>query len=366
VRGLFVPAACAALLACAPNHGQAFERLLSSADEAETHGRYGEAARGFEAAAAEARLPRDQAHARYLAALMFEREGDLGSARRGYEALARATPPEEDSGAAAYKEADMDIQRGDAEAGWQEMDAMLRRFPNDGLGKSALHRLLRHEDEARGPAATLAYLEARAPELASTERAEEVAYETAQRLEALGKLEEARDSLVRVAARWRYPVGALWDDALYEAAELDVRLGRPQIALSDLDAMLSQEEVSILNGSYTRPRYPDGTLLAGRIWRDELHDTAQARRMFHAAYANFPSWGMRDHALWLEADLFRQEGHADEECSTLARLVREFPESRYVPCAAGRCAGIARPLGSHAPRACHPYIEGRGDEKAGP
>jgi tetratricopeptide (TPR) repeat protein len=347
----------AVLAACAPNHGQAFERALAEGDRAETAGRYADAARSFDAAAMHALLYRDRTHAVYLAALMFERAGDLAPARERYEAVARAAPAAEDSGAAAYKEADMDIARGDSAAGWREMDAMLRHFPDDGLGKSAFHRLVRHEDETQGPGGALAYIEALAPVLDATERAEEVAYERAAHFETLGRLDEARDTFVRLASRWRYPIGALWDDSLYRAAELDRRLGRPKDALADLDAMLSQAEVSILNGSYTRPRYPDATMLAARIWRDDLHDPGEARKRFHAAYANFPTWQARDQALWLEADLWKTDGRTDEECGTLSKLVREFPDSRYVPCAAARCPSIARPSESQAPARCHAYIE---------
>jgi tetratricopeptide (TPR) repeat protein len=288
---------------------------------------------------------------------MYEKAGDLSSARDRYEALARSVPPAEDSGAAAYKEADMDIARGDPRLGWREMGAMLFRFPNDGLGKSALHRILRHEDETDGPLATLAFLRENASRLESTERAEEVAYEIASRLEELGKLEEARDDFVHMAARWRYPVGALWDDALYRAAVIDERLGRPKSALADLDALLSQQETSILSGSYTRPRYPQAAMFAARIWRDDLHDAATARQMFHAAYANFPSWGERDQALWSEAELWSAEHRSDEECATLSALTRQFPDSRYVPCAALRCSNVKRAPASRAPTSCHPYIE---------
>jgi tetratricopeptide (TPR) repeat protein len=330
---------------------------MAEADHAEVLGRYGEAARDFDAAASHALLQRDRAYATYLAALMFEKDGDVVSARDRYHVLSLASPPDEESGAATYKEADMDIARGDASYGWQEMDAMLRRSPNDGFAKSALHRMLRHVDEGQGPAGTLAYLRALTPTLDPTERAEEVAYETAARLEILGRLEEARDAFVRTAARWPYPIGALWDDALYRAAEIEERLGRPEAALFDLDAMLSQQEVSLLIGSYTRPRYPEAAMFAGRICRDDLHDAERARKRFHAAYANFPSWGMRDEALWLEADLSKTAGHLVEECGTLDKLAREFPDSRYLPCAMARCPAIRRPPQSRAPLRCHSHIE---------
>jgi TolA-binding protein len=358
VKTLLLVAVCAAALSCAPNHGQAYERALAQGDQAETAGRYADAAASYDAAADRALLYRDRAHAIYLAALMDERAGDLVAARKRYEMLASAAPPTEDSGAAAYKEADMDIARGDAQAGWREMEAMLRRFPDDGLGKSALHRILHHRDEAQGPAATLAYLQALAPALERTERAEEIAYETAAREETLGRLEQARDAFIAVASRWRYPIGALWDDSLYRAAEIDQRLGRPRDALADLEAMLRQAEPSLLNGSYTRPRYPDATMFAARIYRDDLHDRAEARRMFHAAYANFPTWQLRDQALWLEAQLWKDDGKTDEECGVLEKLASDFPDSRYVPCAAERCPALARPRESKAPARCHPYIGG--------
>ncbi len=234
---------------------------------------------------------------------------------------------------------------------------MLARFPNDGLGKPALHRILAHVDETQGPAGGLAYLRGVAPGLDRTERAEEVAYETAAHLETAGELEEAREEFIRTATRWRYPVGALWDDALFRAAGLDRRLGRPEAALADLDAMLSQQEASVLNGSYTRPRYPEAEMLAATICRDDLHDAARARALFHAAYTKFPDWAERDQALWMEAELWRKEARPEKECATLDVVVREFPDSRYVPCATARCPTLARPPSSHAPPECHPYIE---------
>src|SRR5580658_8520846 len=97
-------ATCAVVAACAPNHGQAYERAMAEADHAEVAGRYGEAARDFDAAASRALIHRDRTHATYLAALMFERAGDLASARERYDLLSRASPPAEDSGASAYKE----------------------------------------------------------------------------------------------------------------------------------------------------------------------------------------------------------------------------------------------------------------------
>jgi hypothetical protein len=115
--------------------------------------------------------------------------------------------------------------------------------------------------------------------------------------------------------------------------------------------MLSQREASILVGSYTRPRYPLAQMLEGKIYRDDLHDAVRGREAFHAAYADYPTWDRRDEALWLEADLFQRNGQNAQACETLRSLVREFPDSRYVPCASAACS-IDRPKASRAPEGC--------------
>ena len=85
-------------------------------------------------------------------------------------------------------------------------------------------------------------------------------------------------------------------------------------------------------------------------------DHARARDAFHRLYADFTHSTKRDDALWLEASLWREDGDAQTACSRLATLVRDFPSSRYVPCAARECAGITPGEGGKAPSECHAYL----------
>jgi hypothetical protein len=102
--------------------------------------------------------------------------------------------------------------------------------------------------------------------------------------------------------------------------------------------------------------YVPAMLRIGALWRVRLHDRARARDAFHRLYRDFANSTARDEALWLEAALWRDDGDARSACDRLALLVREFPDSRYVPCATQQCDGIARPDKSAAPKECHPYI----------
>ena len=99
-------------------------------------------------------------------------------------------------------------------------------------------------------------------------------------------------------------------------------------------------------------------LTIGELYRDRLNDRARARDAFHRFYVDFVHSTKRDEALWLEAALWRDDGHVAEGCDRLATLVHDFPDSRYVPCAVATCAAIARPAHSKAPNECHRYLLG--------
>lgn len=345
------------MAACAPSHGAAFSRAFAEAERAETAGRFEEAARKYDEAASGAKRDRDRDHARYLAALMVLRSGDTRDGVARLEKLARDAPDSEDAAAAAYRAAAARIDSGDGERGWPEMEQVMQRFPKHGIAHSALRRLLAHIDETNGKAGTLEYLRALASgPLGKSELGELIAFQIAERLAAVGRLQEARDAFVGVADRWPYPFGALWDDALWRASELDEKLGRFAIAVDDLERMLKERETTTLMGSYQRPRMSPALLRVGTIYADDLHDHAKARAAFHRLYSEFTTSPLRPQALWREARLFLDDGDTSSACSRLATLVHDFPDGRYVPCATGLCPSVKRPEKSKAPTTCHPYL----------
>ncbi len=347
----------ALLAACTPERGAAYTRSLELAEDEIMRGRYADAAARYDEAARSARIPRDGEHARFLAALMLEQAGDNRGAAAAYDAIANATPTREDAEGAAYRVADLRIRTGDAASGWRDLEAALRRFPGSGVARPALRRLVRHADEERGDAGGLAYLRGLEATLGGTECGEELAYGVAVHLARLGQTETARDAYVRVAERWPYPGGLLFDDALYHASELDEQLGRYDEAIADLRKMLAARESAFMVGSYERPRYDAAQLRIAELYQDRLHDDVRARAALHELYADFRTSLLREKALWKEAELSAKDGDPDQRCALLARLVGDFPDSRYVACAVERCPRIAVPRESQAPKTCRPYIE---------
>ena len=234
-----------------------------------------------------------------------------------------------------------------------ELDDFLRTYPNDGLAYPALVARLRIARSRGGKAEVLATLEALEPTVARTDSAGRVAFETAEALAKVGRLDDARAMFVSVATRWPYPHGEYFDDALYRASEVDETLGRMQDAIDDLTRMLAVSESSIWPGSYVRPRFPDAGFRIATLYRDKVGDKKRALAAFERYVERFPNALRRDEALWEAAKL---EDGDERACATLGRLVAMTPDSRYVPCVVAKCSEVTRPKGSHAPERCHPYL----------
>lgn len=339
---------------CAPNRGGPFAKSLAEARRNHHNGRFDAAASSFDEAAKNAKLPRDAVYARYEAALARARAGDIGRATTELRAIAKAKPASAYAAQAAYKVADMTRDRDEAE-GLRELEAVVSDFPESGVAQVALGHLL-HHDDAGGPEVALAHIDRLAPRVKSTKVEEKLLYERARRLEALGRTEQARDAYIAVATKWPYPFGGLNDDALYRAADMEEKLGRPKEAIALLEKLLSQREVSSFMGSYERPRYLPAVLRIAQIYEEKLNDRAQARSTLHRLYTEFTTSTMRDDALWREAELWRKDGDASTACDRLSTLADDFPDSRYVPCATLRCPSIKRTAKSKAPATCHDYL----------
>lgn len=350
-----VIASVALLPACGgPSRGDGYLRSLAEARREHHAGRFDLAAARFDEAAKSAKIPRDAVYARYEAALARARAGEVSAATAELRAIATATPANEYSAQAAFKAAELIRTRDDA-AGLRALEAVVVDHPESGVAQVSLGAIVQHDDEA-GPEAALAHLDAIDARVKGTKVEERLLYERARRLDALGRTEAARDAFVDVANKWPYPFGALNDDALYRASEMEVKLGRPREAIALLERLLSQREVSSFMGSYERPRYVPAMLRIAQLYEDKLGDRASARAALHRIYADFKTSPMRDDALWREAELWRKDGDAGKACDRLATLTGDFPDSRYVPCVALRCPSVSRPAKSKAPATCHEYL----------
>lgn len=337
-----------------PNRGDAYVRAVAEARRNRHDGRFDAAATKYDEAAKSATIPRDALYARYEAALLRAQAFDVARSAAELRAIARSKPPTEYSAQAAFKAAELAMASDEA-AGLAELETVVVDFPDSGVARVALARLLRHDDTA-GPEAALAHLDALLPRVRDKKVEEKARYERARRLEALARIEPARDAYLEVAAKWAYPFGAFNDDALFRAADIEESLGRPNEAIAILERLLSQREVSSFMGSYERPRYLPAALRIASLFEEKLGDRASARTALYRVYRDFTTSTMRDDALWREAELWRKDGNPSTACKRLETLASEFPDSRYVPCATRRCPNIVRPSKSRAPAVCHDYL----------
>jgi tetratricopeptide (TPR) repeat protein len=343
-----------ALAACAPNRGAQYPNAFAEAQRAETAGRYAEAAEKYEAAAKVAVRPRDRDHALYISGLMLMRAERVKDGIARLESVAAGSS--DHAADATYRVASARIEHGDEARGWREMEIILERFSSRGIAHSAFRQLLIKKDEESTDAALVWLRGLDAGPLAKSELGESIAYGIAERLARKEDWAAAHDQYLLVARRFPYPRGALWDDSLYKASEMDEKLKRFPHAIEDLEKMLAERETTTLVGSYQRPRMSPALLRMGILYRDGLSDRARARDAFRRLYADFKTSSLRDDALWLEADLWSADGNENEACARLGTLLQDFPDSRYVPCATTKCPTLKRPEKSKAPAECRDYL----------
>ena len=337
-------------MACAPTRPAAYVQARDAAESAYSDGRFTDAGQRWLDAAKSADTARDRSEARYRAATSYERAGQQDRARELYTLLAAGKS--ERAPRATFALADLSIRGGDEAGGNAALEAAIRKYPSSGVANLALRRYFAVLSEHGGDQAVLDYIARVEPELDRSDLAEQLLYERARRLEALGSTDKARDAYLVVADRFPYPHGAYWDDALFRGANCELELAQPARAIALLERMLAAREASHLSGSYERSRFADAAYRVAELYRDQEHNPEAARHAFHGVFLDYPSSTLRDDALWQEALLARQSDDT-AACAPLTLLVQQLPDSRYAPCAHEICKKL-RPI---ARRECAAYIE---------
>lgn len=352
-RALFVVLALLSAAGCGGRSATDYDRALAEARRASSAGRFAEASAAYGRTAKLASKERDHDNAFLLAALERARAGDVATALRDLDTLAKKEPRSPSTEEAAYKAADLRRKNGEEAAAFAAMEAFLVAHPESPFALPAFAHVLRHAD-ASSPGAggeALARLAGKVPE--GSPVGQKIAYVRAQRTEPAAARVRA---YVALADRYPYPRGPYWDDALFAAANVENDEGRPAEAISLLRRLVAEREVSDVIGSYQRPKLTPAMMLIAKIQADKLHDRAAARATLHDLYKTYVTSSERDDALWLEAKLFRDDGKKDDACATLATLVSDFPDSKFVPCAVAECPKIGRPNKSRSPATCRRYL----------
>lgn len=336
-------------LGCGSPPTPEYVQQVQSAGKATRQGSYTAAAQAYERAARVAGSAHDAEEARYRAASSYARGGERERARALYTQLA-ATALNRDLRARA------DFELAELEADAAAVDAhrlaALRRHPSSGNARAALRQHVEYLREHAGIQAVLDFLGTESQALAATELGEALFYLRARELDGAGRSAEARDAYLSCAARYPYPRGAYWDDALFRGAEMELVLGAPERAIAHLQRLLSEREDARFVGSYEKGRYAEAQLKLGQIYRDALRDPARARSELRKVWLNHPKSRLADDALFEEALVARQSGDLPGTCAPLSILVQKLPESRYAACAHELCDALPA---SASP--CHDYIK---------
>lgn len=327
-----------------------FARSLTQADRIYAQGRYDEAALRYQGALRLAESTHDRDEALYRRAESMKRAGRTAEATQAFTELIARSPRGERAPRAAYERATIALDQGDTARGNAELDALMRSYPDSAASVIALKRRVRGLGES-GEGAVQRTLEGFVPELDGTELGQHLHYETAASLEREGRLQQARARYLLVAQRYPYPGGVFWDDSLWHAAELDLRLGEPRAAIRHLEAILAEREEAFLVGSYEKGRYSPAQLRIAEIYRDILHDRAAARRAYEALWTSHATSVLRDEGAWHAATLATEAGDTRGACRLLESLMQRSPDSRYVACIPRLCPTL------HPKRSdCHEYI----------
>jgi tetratricopeptide (TPR) repeat protein len=344
----------AAVSACGPSIGAAYERSFAAGQRAYHSGRYEEAAHDFEQAAQTATRVKDRDEALFEAARMHEKRGAYAEAHAAYERVTKTSPDGPRAARAAYDMALVEVDHGDAERGYQLLLDATYKYPQHGSARRSLHRLIEHQLDLGGDEAVLKWLDGPGQTLRRSELDQQLDYERALALDRMGKKTEARDLLLKTAKDHPYPFGGLTDDALWHASLVDEELGRYDAAIADLRLLLADREASRMTGSYERPRYSPAQMRIAELYRDKLHDHRLARKEFHTLYSGHPTSVLRDDALWAEAVLAHADGDANEACTLVEALRKEFADSRFSRCGQLLCAAV-KPAAKERP--CANYVE---------
>ncbi len=335
--------ACVALTACT---GRAFihdwnERYIQAA-RAHDEGRLDDAEGHYVQLLKHAPDDETRRLAMLRLARLAEDRGRVDEARSAYRALYAADPADLHGAHAMYREVELTFEAdGDFDAALELCRALIARYPDYLPAEHCVDDVERYHRTAENLPALARELESMATALADTELGDFLLY----RLGRLYAEEMDRpDDAVAVFDRLYEldPVGPLYDDALWYAAQVRVEQERWQDALGYYQRLLDAREESWWIGSYDSEWVDDARFSRGRIYFERLEDYDRAAQEFAAYVDEFEDNLEQDDAAWWRVHALRRGG--GDWKGAARELIERFPESRFAPRAQRMIDGEEVPL----------------------
>jgi TolA-binding protein len=259
----------------------------------------------------------------------LEHAGRIQAAIQTYLAIpARAGDDPATAATAVYRAGVLLLADHQVTAAWTQLWRAVTDFPDEPVAGDALRALVTdgRRRDARALADELGRL---LTPLAETQVADNLLWWLADLTEhELGNAPGARALYDRIAAD--YPASGMRDDARWHAARISRALGDPRGAVARLRALLATREVALGAGSYFSIWLDDAQLELGKILRDDLGDLPGAAAAFRRLPEDYPASILRDDALYELAVTHEQMHDHAAACAAIARLAREFADSKYL------------------------------------
>ncbi len=306
----------------APEHAEALDR----ANQLERENQTSSAAVAYRKAAALATRPRARDHADYRAARQLELAGDLARSKAAYLEIAQRNPEGEYASRCLYYAGRLTHDEGDLDGGLALLRRVIREYHFKGLAPQAVRRATQWLQEARSDDAAIEFLRVEEEANSGTDVGDTILYHWARIESDRGNWQKALERFERLDELYPWPRSTIWDEAMYQAAELADEHNEPQRAIGYLEKLTFWQEDSIATGSYVTNLTDDAQLLIGQIHLQKLNDTGAAIRAFEVL-AGYPDSTLADDGLWWAAQAHVKAGSSGQACRVLRRLLREFPYS---------------------------------------
>lgn len=265
---------------------------------------------------------------------VLEHAGRTQPAIAAYLAIpARASDDAATASTAAYRAGVLLLHDHQPAPAWTQLWRVVTEFPDEPIASDALRALV-SDGRGRDPRALADQLGLLLTPLAETEVADNLLWSLADLSEhELANLPAARALYDRIPVDT--PASGLRDDARWHAARISRLLHDPAGAVTRLRALLATREVAFGAGSYFSIWLDDAQLALGVVLRDELHDLPRAEAALRQLPKDYPASILRDDALYELAVTLAQAGDHPGACAAVARLAKDFADSKYVARARG-------------------------------
>jgi hypothetical protein len=232
------------------------------------------------------------------------------------------------SATALYRAGDLLVRAGDASSGWTALWRVVTEYPNEPAASDALRALVL-DGRTRDAKALADQLARLLTPLAETQAADNLLWSLADLSEhELANPHASRAYYDRIPTD--HPDSGLRDDARWNAARISHALGDCQGEVERLRALLKTRDVAWFNGSYFSVWLDDAQLELGIVLRDNLHDLPGAIAAFEKLPKDYDRSILRDDALFELALTYKQANNSTKACATIAKLKKDWPDSKYV------------------------------------